>query len=250
MGNRAVITKLGSEKGIYLHWNGGMDSVKPIVWFAHNFIKDEEELDAINSVCKFYGLNTCYDNVNKLDCDNYDNGVYLVDNGEIIGRVYNHGEEQDNYDFNEFVCSLNESMPKCYRQDKEFLFQYLSSYKLNDKWGDVDKDAFDKNVKVGSYIYVEEDSIHKASFVKILGVRKSHELINGVDYYGKFFYNFTKRSSFGTPYDDKKDIEKIENNPNSYLDIDFTNGYTKKEVRVLDQDKYEKLKKESESWED
>ena len=30
MGNRAVIQMQGVEAGIYLHWNGGADTVEPL----------------------------------------------------------------------------------------------------------------------------------------------------------------------------------------------------------------------------
>lgn len=167
MGNSAVIVKQGSSEGVYLHWNGGRDSVEPIVWYAHNFITDEEELQAIYNVCKWCGLNPYRGKMELQDCDNGDNGVYIVEDGKIIGRVYNHGEEQDNYDFNEFVCSLNEEMPGYYRVDKNFLLQYLASKEVNRK-----------DVKDGDYLYVEKNLFHPAVFLKVLSVRKESFLLS------------------------------------------------------------------------
>lgn len=43
MGNRAVITTLGNPNGVYLHWNGGRDSVAPLAFYAYNFITDERD---------------------------------------------------------------------------------------------------------------------------------------------------------------------------------------------------------------
>ena len=133
MGNRAVVTTLGEKRGIYLHWNGGRDSIKPIVSYAYNFLTDESEFDAIKDVAKFFGLNPLVDDIQHLDCDNYDNGVYIVNKGEIVGRCYFDKEEQQEYDFDEFMYSLNDAMPKCYKKDKDWLLRWLASSPLKDK---------------------------------------------------------------------------------------------------------------------
>lgn len=241
MGNRAVITKLGSEKGIYLHWNGGMDSVKPIVWFAKHFIFDMEELDAINFVAKCWGLDPDYRNASELDCNNYDNGVYIVNNGVIIGRVYAPSKEQDSYDFDEMVDSLNSAMPKNYRKSREFVLKYLASESLKDEWGNIDKEKFRDKVHIGSEVLVHE--WNGDAFFKLLGVRKSHELVNGEDRYGKYYFNFTKLNKYQSPWDDAD--ERLEGNPNSYYDPS-----DKEDVRVVNEERYKELLAKSKGWDD
>ena len=93
MGNRAVIIEKGKPEGIYLHWNGGRDSVEPILYYAKNFLNIESTLLTSNLrkfefIALCIGLNPEYSEFYEhLDCDNYDNGVYVINKDyEIIER--------------------------------------------------------------------------------------------------------------------------------------------------------------------
>ena len=114
MGNRAVIQFAGSNFGMYVHWNGGYDSVAP-------FLSVAREVDKVHKLFKgcdpeqflrrlallwgatFEGIAECGP-VSTLDCDNYDNGVYLI-NGQfdIVGRLFVRNPEQKIYPFDEVV---------------------------------------------------------------------------------------------------------------------------------------------------
>lgn len=50
MGNRAVVTVKGSSVGIYLHWNGGIESVTAFLRAA----KDLGVRDPVNDPAYFY----------------------------------------------------------------------------------------------------------------------------------------------------------------------------------------------------
>lgn len=101
MGNRAVITasqKLGQGVGIYLHWNGGLESVQAFldVAKARGFRDPSgDESYAMARLCglihEFFGVDQDTSlgigTLDQLDCDNYDNGVYVIGKGwEIIDR--------------------------------------------------------------------------------------------------------------------------------------------------------------------
>lgn len=129
MGNRAVITfapKSEVEKyydkekgginvkgfvaehpklvGVYLHWNGGNDSVVPFCNACKEIGFRCPTNDFSYGVARFVqlvanffgGCDPCSVGVNtidRLDCDNYDNGVFIVgEDWQIVGREFSHGD--------------------------------------------------------------------------------------------------------------------------------------------------------------
>ena len=124
MGNRAVITtKENFENngvGVYLHWNGGYDSVSAFLKYCE--LKGYRTPDTDNygwaRLCQvignFFGGSTSIgiDVVSKLDCDNYDNGVYIIEGWKIVDRKYFEGHEQMNYKLEDMLMDIDKSMPK------------------------------------------------------------------------------------------------------------------------------------------
>ena len=100
MGNRAVITFAPEGEaavGVYVHWNGGRESVKAFIdtCKARGYrcpARDGSYAMAglIGVIREFFGhsaLNVGVDMLTRLDCDNWDNGVYQIgENWEIVGR--------------------------------------------------------------------------------------------------------------------------------------------------------------------
>jgi len=101
MGNRAVIAFVNDKGkqdknsvGIYLHWNGGRDSVEGFLQAAKDYglRSGSYGLARLTQIIcnSFPGtISVGVDVVKKLDCDNYDNGVYWVDKEfNIVGREH------------------------------------------------------------------------------------------------------------------------------------------------------------------
>lgn len=105
MGNRAVIVAHDTNKknrdkriGIYLHWCGSEDSVKEFLKLAKDRGIRGVDLDpqyCWARLCQVIGdefskegddeLSLGVGIVSFLDCNNYDNGVYYIDNNfEIV----------------------------------------------------------------------------------------------------------------------------------------------------------------------
>lgn len=89
MGNRAVITlakkPTANSVGIYLHWNGGAESVLAFAEAAKHFgvrLHDETYATArlAQIIGNFFGgtLSVGVGVLRQLDCENYDNGTYKV----------------------------------------------------------------------------------------------------------------------------------------------------------------------------
>ena len=127
MGNRAVITTKENMDnngiGVYLHWNGGRDSVRAFLKYCElkGYRAPSEDNYGWARLCQvignFFGGGTSLgiDTVNHLDCNNYDNGVYLIEGWEIVGRMYFDGEEQDYYELIKMLRSINDCMPESER---------------------------------------------------------------------------------------------------------------------------------------
>ena len=117
MGNRAVIT-LDNKTGIYLHWNGGRDSVEAFLKYCklRGFRQDSYGLARLTQVITNFiggGLSVGVGNLSSLDCDNYDNGLYVVEDWKIVKReFFDDRTEQDEYDINEMLFAIDEKQPE------------------------------------------------------------------------------------------------------------------------------------------
>ena len=57
------------------------------------------------------GLSIGIDACSRLDCDNWDNGVYIIEGWEIVDRRFAPEEEQQQYDLLEMLRDINEAQP-------------------------------------------------------------------------------------------------------------------------------------------
>lgn len=132
MGNRAVITTRDNWRndgiGVYLHWNGGRDSVEAFLKYCEirGFRPPEKDnygwASLTQVISNFFGggMSVGVDTLWHLDCDNYDNGVYIIEDWKIVDRVYMRGGEQDEYDLNEMLIAIDETQPVAQQLGKEF----------------------------------------------------------------------------------------------------------------------------------
>ena len=125
MGNRAVITtrKDLDENGIglYMHWNGGYDSVRPILDYCRirGFRSPDKDCYGYarlaQIVCNFMGgdgYSVGVGRLKELDTNNGDNGTYVIEDWKVAERLHYSGEEQNEYDYNEFIMNLDECQPE------------------------------------------------------------------------------------------------------------------------------------------
>jgi hypothetical protein len=119
MGNRAVIT-FDKKVGIYLHWNGGLDSVGAFLKYCElrGFRFDDYGLARlVQIISNFFGgdLSIGVGPYNELDTDNGDNGVYVVKDWKIVERLFYEGEEQNEYE----LPIMLKSIDMCQREDDQ-----------------------------------------------------------------------------------------------------------------------------------
>ena len=119
MGNRAVITIKEKDvpqedwNSLYLHWNGGRDSVEPFLHVAkmYGIRCNDDSSYAIARLSQLIGNTlggTLSLGVGAYKCldTTSDNGVYVVEDWEIVDRLNHDGYEQSEYNFDEFVAEI------------------------------------------------------------------------------------------------------------------------------------------------
>lgn len=134
MGNRAVITTPDKDLALYLHWNGGRDTVEPLLKYCELQGYRPPTSDSYGwarmaqVVGNFFGgaLSVGIDRFSRLG-DQGDNGVYVIDGWEIVERIENSydedynvtgwqafpaSREQQEYDFDEMLREFDRAMPK------------------------------------------------------------------------------------------------------------------------------------------
>ncbi len=119
MGNRAVITTEEKRLGIYLHWNGGRDSVEAFLAVCKEIGYPPPESDHYGwpRLCQIIGnffggkTNIGIDTLDNLDCNNLDNGMYIIRDWEIIEREHFTGTEQRHYDPDTMIRDVKAAQP-------------------------------------------------------------------------------------------------------------------------------------------
>lgn len=135
MGNRAVISTADKQIGVYLHWNGGRDSVEAFLTYCKlkGYRPPEQDNYGWARLCQvignFFGgtYSLGIDKFEKLHYDNLDNGTYIIKNWEIIDRQYidDMFEEQQEYDLRDMLLDINERQPRHDQLPTEAIEEYL-----------------------------------------------------------------------------------------------------------------------------
>ena len=138
MGNRAVITTKAHEIGVYVHWNGGRDSINGFLAYCRMMDFREPEKDSygwarlVQVIANFFGgdgLGVGIDRYSELDADNGDNGVYVIEGWNIVAREYfEAGCEQTSYELGEFLRALNERQPGFMQATQEEIDRFLQEH--------------------------------------------------------------------------------------------------------------------------
>lgn len=127
MGNRAVITTKDHDLALYLHWNGGRDTVEPLLRYCELQGYRSPSSDCYGwarmaqVVGNFFGgsLSVGIDRFSRLG-DQGDNGIYVIDGWKIVDRegLYEGFTEQQEYPFGEMLHAFDDAMPEGERLGK------------------------------------------------------------------------------------------------------------------------------------
>ncbi len=124
MGERGVITtqKDLDENGIgvYLHWLGSPEDVYPLLEYCRirGFRLPENDsygyarlIQVATNVSGGEGLSVDVNRVDKLDMQNWNNGVYVIRGWKVEKRLYCDEDEDDIYGFYDTMEGLDNAQP-------------------------------------------------------------------------------------------------------------------------------------------
>lgn len=175
MGNRALIkTQRVGGIGLYLHWNGGRDSVEPFLAYCKMQGYRPPERDGYGwarlaqVIGNFFGGTL---SVGIFDqCGDYceDNGIYIIQDWEIIDRITHDGfREQQQYDFIDMLHAIDEKQPEhCQLGD------YIDSVEIDTK-----------DLKLGDRVYITALTEELPEACEVVGFGED-EVINGYHVHG------------------------------------------------------------------
>ena len=175
MSNSAYITtRKGFEEGgigVYLHWNGGRDSVEGFLEYCKLKKYRPPEQDGYGwarlatIIGNFFGGNLsvgienfCFKGIRPC----YDNGVYIIENWQIVGREFFAGKEQAEYDLQEMLLAIDHNMPAYDQLTREFI---------------ISKEWFTAALQESDEVYLFDDSYGKPIKTKVIGF--GNGVVNG-----------------------------------------------------------------------
>ena len=206
MGNTAFIKARAKNIGVYLHWNGGIDSVEAFLEYCK--MKGYRSFDDSYGLARFcqvvgnffggscsLGIETMVHPTEDI-ASGYDNGIYEVEGWEIVNRI-SAPQGREGYDRKEMLIGIDEAQP------------------TNEQFG---KDYFEaetivvENLKIGDRVYVFDNLECKPEIHEVVGFGED-KFCNGTNV-------------LGMPYVDKYlNDGTYANNINNYI--------TEKTIKVL-----------------
>lgn len=135
MGNRCLIVPKGQENlGVYLHWNGGVDSVTAFLTYCK--MKEYRPFGGKNAdgygiarfvqvVGNFFGgglsigIEAVTGELTEDYAEAYDNGIYIIDGWEICQRISPAGHE--GYDLMEMLIDIDKAQPEEEQLGEDYL---------------------------------------------------------------------------------------------------------------------------------
>lgn len=198
MGNRAVITDAEKQIGVYLHWNGGRDTIEPLLAYC----KLKEYRDVIDDPCyafarltqviaNFFGGGTSVGVglFSELDTDNNDNGTYVIGKDwKIVDRLFFDRTEQNYHKFLPMLRAINNEQPKDEQLENIELVKYClnNGISLEDNCEReyiIDDNGFNETV---GYIIEASNTLIDVTKVKTMRRIESDtfevELVDGTKY--------------------------------------------------------------------
>lgn len=182
MGNRAIIRGKNQKMGVYVHWNGGCDSVKAFCDYCKlkGYRSPETDSYGVARLCQvignFFGGALSVggivlpETLTTKEIEEYwlDNGIYEIENWEIIEHR-NPDHVTDVYDMNkvsEMMEEINKAMPLSEQLTEDYLRSEL-----------VEPSVLKPGDKVYMMIY------DRLVELEVLGLTGKNKDIPYVDYY-------------------------------------------------------------------
>lgn len=185
MGNRAVIAQAGKSVGIYLHWNGGRDSVEAFLEYCKlkgypGFNTSYGVARLCQVISNFFGGDSSVGivtDINYNDAIGLDNGIYIVSGWDITSRIPENVYEQHSHDRHEMLLCIDKSMPIEEQLGEEFLNASIVPT---------------SEIKIGDMVFVRDELKCTVDQFEVVGIGEDrwvngHQVL-GVPYVKRFGY--------------------------------------------------------------
>lgn len=201
MSNSAIIKPIDSETGVYLHWNGGPDSVTAFLTYCkmkgyRPFGGKGSDGYGIARFCQvvgnFFGGSTSIGIMTDITdryADNYENGIYIVDGWDIVARK-GRQTTSEGYDLIEMLCSIDDAQP----EEERLTHEYIMAEEVEPS-----------ELKIGDQVFCMAFD-GKVATHTIVGIGVNGKMCNGHDVSGVPYVN---------TYGDNSDA--IADNINNYI---------------------------------
>lgn len=195
MGNRAIIKPVDSTISLYLHWNGGRDSVDAFLKYCE--MKGYRGLGQDTGyglarlaqvVGNYFGgtmsVGLCLCDGTKDSADMIDNGIYIVKGWDIVDRIY-RGLEQDEYSLHEMIQIIDKAQPK-----DEQLGEFLTAIPA-----DIRK------LRIGDMVLIRDNFNGKIEKHQVMGIgeecmRVNGAIVRGIPYIDKICTAYYEKDDF------------------------------------------------------
>lgn len=184
MGNRAyIMSKHNNDVAVYVHWNGGADSIVPLFdflgrvhpngGFKGDFMDGVAFAQFIQVFSNAFGEATM-EQVDGSDkeklADGIDNGVYVVDGWNIVEKVKGCCESAG-HDYDEMLVYINSRQP----QHMQLSVDMLSARQAGE----------DNPMQVGDVVW--SVNFGKAESYPVLWQQEEDRVLNGYNIKGRMF---------------------------------------------------------------
>lgn len=178
MGNRAIIQTRESYEnegiGVYLHWNGGYDSVSAFLKYCElkGYRAPDKDSYGWARLCQVIGnyfgggLSLGIDNFSKDAGEWQDNGTYIIEGWKIVDRKYYDYEEQNEYDLIDMLLEIDSSQPATERLGADFI---------------TAKEVKTSELKIGDIVYMET---YECNYQQVRVAGFGDGMVNGTDMTG------------------------------------------------------------------
>lgn len=214
MGNRCVITDKSRKIGVYLHWNGGYDSVRAFLRYCELQGYREPDQDSYGwaRLCQVIG--NFFGGGDSVGIFAYstdereepgDNGIFVIKGWKVVENIC---FEYKSYDLQEFLESIDKDMPEQCR-----LGDFLKARQI--PISDVQKGQMVFSRSFGGW-----------TGKPCLGFGDGR-IVNGIRTQGLPFADFLNKleryERWGFVHEPET-VEDVMNNPNSYLEPNYSNN--------------------------
>ena len=198
MGNRAIIKGKGTDMGVYVHWNGGYDSVRAFVEYCKlkGYRSPEVDSYGLARLCQvvgnFFGGTSSVGIVampgtkrmsarKMKEYWGLDNGIYELQNWDIVSHwrydgvlISSEDEYHEGYDLTRMLLKIDECMPISEQLGKDYITADVVPV---------------SELKIGDNVY-DRDYTEKVQMYVVSGFGEPDQWCNG-------------HSVAGVPYTDK-----------------------------------------------